>query len=102
MTLASRWVSVRDAAGGNLTPEAEHRDIRAGLFTLMGEAASVTQSNKRTRCNVIFPPNRPLFNTAPDDQKFPKNWKAGFLSDIFQEMQGYCRDHLSNFEAVGF
>ena len=27
------------AAKGNLTPEAEHRDIRAGLFTLMGEAS---------------------------------------------------------------
>ena len=38
---ASRWVSgVRDAAAeSNLTPEAEHRDIRAGLFTLMGEAS---------------------------------------------------------------
>ena len=36
---ASRWVSVRDAAAakGNLTPEAEHRDIRAGLFSLMFE-----------------------------------------------------------------
>ena len=61
MTLPSRWVSCVWNRGGNLTPEAEHRDIRAGLFTLMGGPATVTQSNKRTRCNVILWTNRSLF-----------------------------------------
>ena len=61
MTLPSRWVSCVWNRGGNLTPEAEHWDIRAGLFTLMGGPATVTQSNKRTRCNVILWTNRSLF-----------------------------------------
>ena len=50
------------AAGGpvgNLTPEAKHRDIKAGLFSLMGGPASVTQPDKRTRRNVI-PTNQPF------------------------------------------
>ena len=63
------------AAGGpvgNLTPEAKHRDIKAGLFSLTGGPASVTQPDKRTRRNVI-PTNQPFsFHRHSWSHPFPK------------------------------
>ena len=63
------------AAGGpvgNLTPEAKHRDIKAGLFSLMGGPTSVTQPDKRTRRNVI-PTNQPFsFHHQPWSHPFQK------------------------------
>ena len=63
------------AAGGpvgNLTPEAKHRDIKAGLFSLTGGPARVTQPDKRTRRNVI-PTNQPFsFHRHSWSHPFPK------------------------------
>ena len=55
-----------------LTPEAKHRDIKAGLFSLTGGPASVTQPDKRTRRNVI-PTNQPFsFHRHSWSHPFPK------------------------------
>ena len=86
MTLASRWVGVRDAEG-NLTPEAEHRDIRAGLFSLMGEASQcdpIKQTNTLQRHLSSQPSSIQHCTWCP---KFPKNWKT--LHCICQEIQIY-------------